>query len=79
MAEPDWTVLREGDVAYLEDDPDKGPLPLRVGADALYPQEYPTVYWDHPQMTLADAQALLDAGDPALSKRYDAAANTWRG
>lgn len=79
MAEPDWSTLREGDVAFLDDDPDQGPLPLRVGADALYPQEYPTVHWDHPRLTLPAAQALLDAGDPTLVKRYDAATNRWRG
>lgn len=75
--EPDWDTLREGDVVYLEGEAG-GPVQFRVGPDAIYPQEYPTVYWDHPYLSLDAAQQMIDEGGSALRKKYDAAANKWR-
>jgi len=81
--EPDWDTLSEGDVVYLEGEAG-GPVQFRVGKDALYPQEYPDVHWDHPYLPLAAAQQLVDDGGRAdgaeggLRKKYDAATQTWR-
>jgi hypothetical protein len=72
---PDWDTLREGDVVHLEDF-DTGSVQFRVGADAIYPQEFPTVHWDHPYLSLAAAQRQVEEG--LLRKKYDAASNTWR-
>ncbi|MEX0429423.1 hypothetical protein AB3X52_17525 [Nocardioides sp. DS6] len=78
--EPDWNTLSEGDVVYLEGQAG-GPVQFRVGKDAIYPQEYPVVHWDHPYLPLADAQQeVAEAGDDesGLRKKYDAATGTWR-
>jgi len=77
--EPDWDTLREGDVVYLEGEAG-GPVQFRVGKDAIYPQEYPEVHWDHPYLSLQAAQQLIaeSAGAEGLRKKYDAATGTWR-
>ena len=75
--EPDWDTLHEGDVVHLEGEAG-GPVQFRVGSDAIYPQEYPRVHWDHPYLPLDEAQRMIDDGDPTLRKKYDAAANKWR-
>lgn len=76
--EPDWETLREGDVVHLEGE-EGGPVQFRVGSDAIYPQEYPEVHWDHPYLPLAAAQQLLTEGaEGGLRKKYDAATGTWR-
>ncbi|MFT4082714.1 MAG: hypothetical protein QM638_09020 [Nocardioides sp.] len=74
---PDWGTLREGDVVYLEGEAG-GPVQFRVGSDAIYPQEYPEVHWDHPYLSLGAAQQLIADGDGGLRKKYDAASGTWR-
>lgn len=73
--EPEWETLKEGDVVHLED-LETGPVQFRVGADAIYPQEYPSVHWDSPYLALAAAQRQVEEG--LLRKKYDAATNTWR-